>query len=144
MRRLPRLRVRQAHPDPFPRVDFHEPGVALKNSLLDHRGRTWRFLGYDAMLSENLVPRRVLGIALAVRFWGVRATYHSVSAFGSSIGTAIRWSVGAAMVCLKGSLRNRKIKSRKHSLTRQANELIQSDVYKASAFSEALQLPVRR
>ncbi len=33
-----------------------------------------------------------------VRFGGVKETYHSVSALGSSIGTAIRWSIGAAIV----------------------------------------------
>ena len=49
------------------------------------------------MFAENVVPGRVL-----VWFWVWRdgRGYHSVSAFGSSMGTDIRSSFGAAILCV--------------------------------------------
>jgi hypothetical protein len=69
---------------------------AFEDRFFDQRrGRGW-FLGDDAVFAEDVVPGRGL-----VGFEkGVKTEYHSVSAFGSSIGTDIRSSFGAAIfVC---------------------------------------------
>jgi len=47
------------------------------------------------MFSENLVPTKPVSIRKSMQ---IRTADHSVSAFGSSIGTAIRWSAGAAIL----------------------------------------------
>jgi hypothetical protein len=48
------------------------------------------------MLPKDVVP-------VADKYYDVEqnyvASHHSVSAFGSSMGTAIRWSTGAAIIC---------------------------------------------
>jgi hypothetical protein len=44
------------------------------------------------MLSKNIIP--MAGLELAQDHGGVAKTDHSVSAFGSSIGTLIRCSIG--------------------------------------------------
>ena len=48
------------------------------------------------MLSKNIIP--MAGLELGQEYGGVARTDHSVSAFGSSIGTLIRCSIGLDML----------------------------------------------
>lgn len=52
------------------------------------------------MFAQNVVPVLPLAMVGWLESKCAGQTYHSVSAFGSSIGTAILCSVGAAMMCL--------------------------------------------
>ncbi len=48
------------------------------------------------MFSKNIIP--MAGFELAHEYGGVAENYHSVSAFGSSIGTLMRCSNGLDML----------------------------------------------
>jgi len=65
----------------------------FEDCFFDEGGGGGGFFGDYAVFAQYFVP----GIMLVLFWILVKGNHHSVSAFGSSIGTLIRSSIGAAM-----------------------------------------------